>query len=240
MTGDSETPEIPVPVATPAERIRVWDLPTRLFHWLLVVLVATLWVTAIRGWMTIHYVCGVAVLILLLFRIGWGIFGSTTARFSDFLAGPGRVRGYLRSLSRGEAPLHAGHNPAGGWMVMIFLLLILIQAGLGLFANNEFDFRGPFADWISGKRSDALTRVHVFLFDAILVCIWIHLCAIAFYALVKRDNLIIPMWRGTKHATQVPAGLRLNFASGLRAFAALIAIAAVVVSIILISGKLLA
>ncbi len=240
MTGDSDTQELPAVVAPPTDRIRIWDLPTRLFHWLLVLLIATLWVTAIRGWMTVHYVSGVATLILLLFRIAWGFFGSTTARFSDFLAGPARVRGYLRAIIRGEKPLHAGHNPAGGWMTMIFLLLILTQAGLGLFANNEFDFRGPFAEWISGKRSDALTRVHVFLFDAILACIWIHLCAISFYALVKRDNLIVAMWRGTKHAAQVPTDARLNFPSSLRALAVLAVIAVVVMLVILISGKLLA
>jgi cytochrome b len=237
MTPESEAPPIPAPPA-PA-RIRVWDLPTRLFHWILVALIATLWVSAIRGAMTVHYVCGVAVLVLVLFRVAWGFFGSTTARFSDFAASPGRMFAYLRALRRGEDSHHAGHNPAGGWMVMTFLLLILTQAALGLFANDEFAFKGPLAEFISGKRSDLITRVHVFLFDAILVCIWVHVCAIAFYALVKRDNLIGPMVHGDKPAERVPSRLRLTFVSTVRAVFVLGAIAAVVVALVLNLQRLL-
>lgn len=241
MTGDNrdELPSVR-PAGEVPERIRIWDLPTRLFHWVLVALIATLWVSAIRGWMTVHYVCGVAALVLVLFRIAWGFLGSTTARFSDFLATPGRVLAYLRAIGRGDKPLHAGHNPAGGWMVLTFLLLILLQASLGLFANNEFDFKGPFADRVSGKLSDLLTRVHVFLFDAILVCIWVHLCAISFYALVKRDNLIGPMLRGTKLAAHVPSGLLLKFASVFRALAVLAVVAVVVVFVVLNAKRILA
>lgn len=231
---------VAAPSAAAPERIRIWDLPTRLFHWILVALIAALWVSAIQGWMTVHYVCGVAALVLVLFRIAWGFLGSTTARFSDFLATPGRVLAYLRAIGRGDKPLHAGHNPAGGWMVLAFLLLILVQASLGLFANNEFDFKGPFADRVSGKFSDLLTRVHVFLFDAILACIWVHLCAISFYALVKRDNLIGPMLRGTKLAAHVPPGLLLKFASVFRALAVLAVVAAVVVFVVLNARRILA
>jgi cytochrome b len=243
MTQESESTAAPAPPAPPAapaqplpetpEQIRIWDLPTRIFHWLLVALIATLWVSATRGWMTLHYVCGVAALVLVLFRVAWGFLGSTTARFSDFAVAPGRVTAYLRALRHGDDPRHAGHNPAGGWMVMTFLLLILAQAALGLFANDEFDFKGPLAEWISGKRSDLITRVHVFLFDAILVCIWVHVCAISFYALVKRDNLVGPMWHGTKPAARVPSGLRLNFASTAKAAIVLATIAAVVIVVVL-------
>ncbi len=242
-TGLPPTADLPPavdlpPTAIAPERIGVWDLPTRLFHWNLVALIVTLWVSAIQGWMTVHYVCGVAALVLVLFRIAWGFLGSTTARFSDFAASPGRVIAYLRALRRGGAPLHAGHNPAGGWMVMTFLLLILAQAALGLFANNEFDFKGPLAELISGKRSDLLTRIHVFLFDAILVCIWVHLCAISFYALVKRDDLVGPMLRGSKLSGRVPAGLRLKFASLRRAALVLGSIAVLVVLLILTLGRI--
>jgi cytochrome b len=237
MTPESDLPAThatpaPVEPMTPA-RIRVWDLPTRLFHWVLVVLIATLWVSAINGWMIVHYVCGVAALVLVSFRIAWGFLGSTTARFADFAASPGRVFAYLRSLRRGDDARHAGHNPAGGWMVMAFLLLILAQAALGLFANDEFAFKGPFAEFISGKRSNLLTRVHVFLFDAILVCIWLHVCAISFYALVKRDNLIGPMLHGSKPHERVPADLRLTFASTARALFVLAAVAGVIVFAVL-------
>lgn len=240
MTQESDAPAIAAVPAQPVqplpeipERIRIWDLPIRLFHWILVALIATLWVSAIRSWMTVHYVCGVTALVLVLFRIVWGFLGSTTARFSDFAATPGRVVAYLRALRRGDDSHHAGHNPAGGWMVMTFLLLILAQAALGLFANNEFDFKGPLAEWISGKRSDLITRAHVFLFDAILVCIWVHVCAISFYALVKRDNLVGPMLHGTKPVARVPSGLRLKFASTAKAGVVLATIAAVVIFVVL-------
>ena len=233
MTQESDAPASAAPAAAAPGRIRIWDLPTRLFHWVLVALIATLWVSATRGWMTVHYVCGVTALVLVLFRIAWGFLGSTTARFSDFAAAPGRVAAYLRALRRGDDPRHAGHNPAGGWMVMTFLLLILAQAALGLFANDEFDFKGPLAEWISGKQSDFVTRVHVFLFDAILVCTWVHVCAISFYALVKRDNLVGPMFHGTKPVAHVPSGLRLKFVSTAKAGIVLATIAAVVLFVVL-------
>lgn len=245
MTPEIDVPATSVPTApAPPEpavpaRIRVWDLPTRLFHWTLVALIATLWVSAIQGWMTVHYVCGVAALVLVSFRIAWGFLGSTTARFADFAASPGRVFAYLRALRRGDDTRHAGHNPAGGWMVLTFLLLILAQAALGLFANNEFDFKGPLAEFISGKRSNLLTRVHVFLFDAILICIWVHVCAISFYALVRRDNLIGPMVHGTKAPARVPSDLQLKFASTARALLVLAAIAGVIVFAVLYLRRIL-
>jgi cytochrome b len=239
----SASPAIPDPVAEAAAavpaRIRIWDLPTRAFHWVLVALIVTLWVSAIRGWMSVHHVCGVAALVLVIFRIAWGFLGSTTARFSDFAATPRRVIAYLRALRRGDDARHAGHNPAGGWMVMTFLLLVMAQATLGLFANDEFDFRGPLADSISGKRSDLVTRLHVFLFDAILVCVWLHVCAISYYALVKRDNLVGPMWHGAKPADRLPSGLQLKFVSGVRAAILLAATAGVVVAVIVNLGRML-
>lgn len=221
---------VPASLPSAPAPIRVWDLPTRAFHWTLVALVATLWVSGSRGWMTVHYVCGVAVLVLVSFRVVWGFWGSSTARFADFIARPGRVLAYLRELGRGDDSLHAGHNPAGGWMVLTFLTLILAQAVLGLFANDEFDFKGPLAEWISGKRSDLLTRVHVFLFDAILVCTWVHVCAITYYALVKRDNLTASMLHGCKLPARVPVDWRLGAASNARAFWILVAVTVVILS----------
>ena len=236
MTAGSETPVShppPAPLAAASAGVRVWDLPTRVFHWALVALVVALWISAISGWMTVHYVCGVAALVLVSFRIIWGFLGSTTARFTHFAASPRRVVAYLREVRDGVEVRHAGHNPAGGWMVMTFLLLVLAQAGLGLFANDEFDFKGPLAELVSGKRSDLLTRVHVFLFDAILVCIWVHVCAISFYALVKRDNLIGPMLHGSKSPERVPADSRLTFVSTARALLVLVVVAGVIVFTVL-------
>ena len=235
MTPGSEAHAAPPTAPEPGPaRVRIWDLPTRLFHWVLVALIATLWVSAARGWMTVHYACGVAALVLVLFRIAWGFLGSTTARFAHFAAGPARVLAYLRALRRGDLPHNAGHNPAGGWMVLAFLLLILAQAVLGLFANDEFDFKGPLAEWISGKRSDRLTRIHVFLFDAILVCTWVHVCAISYYALVRRENLVGPMWHGEKPADRLPADTQLRFVPAVRAGILLAAIAVGVVVLLML------
>src|SRR5262249_32967842 len=114
----SELPE-PVP------HVRVWDAPTRLFHWTVVILVFVSWLSADQGLMSVHLCSGLSLLVLLFFRIGWGIVGSTTSRFSDFLPPPHAIIGYFRGLIGGAKHLYAGHNPAGGLMVaaMIFVLL---------------------------------------------------------------------------------------------------------------------
>ena len=111
------------PLTTPLadEHIRVWDVPTRLFHWGMVALVFVSWLSADQGYMAVHLWSGLSLLALLLFRLGWGLMGSTTARFSDFLRPPREVLAYLRSQARGATILHAGHNPAGGLMVIALL-----------------------------------------------------------------------------------------------------------------------
>src|SRR5688572_17441198 len=110
-------------------RVRVWDAPIRIFHWAIVCLVGTSWYTADNNLIKVHLWSGATLLTLLIFRIGWGIVGSTTARFSNFITRPRDVFDYLRELgSNAEKPLHAGHNPAGGWMVVVFLSVLLLQA----------------------------------------------------------------------------------------------------------------
>src|SRR5579871_3850903 len=104
--------------------VRVWDAPTRLFHWMVVSLVACSWYSADHGFMTLHLWSGSLLLVLLLFRIAWGIVGSTTARFSDFLRPPAKVIAYFKALAGDKKPLHAGHNPAGGWMVTALITML--------------------------------------------------------------------------------------------------------------------
>jgi cytochrome b len=187
--------------------VLVWDLPTRLFHWCVVLLVFVSWVSADRGWMTVHLGSGLTLLALLLFRIAWGLVGSTTARFANFLHSPRRVMDYLK----GDRRLYAGHNPAGGLMVAAMIAVLLAQALSGLFANDGVHFNGPLALLIPSDLSDRITGIHGLVFNLILLLIWGHVVAVGFYLLVKRHNLVLPMFTGRKLKAHVPDGADLTF-----------------------------
>ena len=216
----------------PAEKVRVWDAPTRLFHWAVVVLICISWFSADQGYMTVHLVCGLTLLALVLFRIGWGLVGSTTSRFRNFLHPPRRVIGYLAAQAKGAAVPHAGHNPAGGWMVAALLAVLLAQALTGLFGNDGLKFAGPLALLVSADISDAITRIHGMIFDVILLLVWLHVVAVGFYYFVKGDNLVAPMVTGRKHRDRVPEGIALVFAHPLLALG-LLAVTAVLAASLL-------
>jgi cytochrome b len=218
-------PAVPVP----DEHIRVWDAPTRLFHWSIVALMFLSWLSADQGYMTVHLWSGLTLLALLLFRLGWGLIGSTTARFSNFLHPPRRVIAYLKS--GGSLP-HAGHNPAGGLMVMALLAVLLAQILTGLFGNDGLKFAGPLALLVSDDASDQLTRIHGIIFNIILVLVWLHVAAIGFYHFVKGDNLVAPMVSGKKHRTRVPEGAKIIFTHPLLALGLVLASAAVMALIL--------
>lgn len=187
--------------------VHVWDLPTRQFHWTLVVLMILQWWSAENSdTMDWHLWGGYAVLTLVLFRLIWGFMGSDTARFSDFLRGPGAALAYAKALARGETPLYLGHNPMGGWSIVALLTLLLIQAGTGLFANDDILIEGPLYGWVSKSASDWLTTVHKLNFNLLLLVIAVHISAVLFYLLVKRENLIHPMLSGRKHLPPEQAG----------------------------------
>lgn len=191
--------------------MRAWDLPTRVFHWAVVALVTVSWVSVDNGFMRLHLASGLGLMTLLLSRLAWGIVGSTTARFTDFVTGPRRVIGYLKSLATGDSPHFVGHNPAGGWMVVLMIALLLAQVATGLFANDGVHFNGPLASQVSADRSDWVTGLHATLFNVLLLVVWIHLVAIFFYLWVKGDNLIRPMISGEKQGTEVPAAIKPSF-----------------------------
>src|ERR1043165_9273842 len=123
--------EMAMPNETPNTRIEVWDAPTRLFHWSVVILIFVSWLSADQGYMKVHLWSGLALLVLLLIRIGWGFAGATTARFSDFLHAPPKVMAYFKAMAGDSRPRHAGHNPAGGLMVVLLLAVLLVQAVTG-------------------------------------------------------------------------------------------------------------
>jgi cytochrome b len=181
--------------------IPVWDLPIRLFHGLLVILVAVSFTTGTIGGnaMQYHEWSGFAILILLVFRITWGFVGSRTARFSDFVKGPAAVWRYANALVRGHSECCLGHNPLGGWSVLAMLLSLLIQAATGLFANDDIITTGPLYLWVSKPASDWLTGVHRLNRYLVIVLAATHVVAVLFYLLVKHENLIKPMITGVKH-----------------------------------------
>lgn len=178
----------------------IWDLPTRLFHWLLAALVAVAFAAGKVGGnaMLYHERCGEAILALLLFRVAWGFIGSGPSRFTTFLAGPSTVLRYARTLLRRDADHHLSHNPLGGWSVMAMLLALLIQAGTGLFANDDIATEGPLYKWVSKAVSDRLTSIHHLNHDVIIVLVAVHVAAVLFHLFYKRENLVKPMITGRK------------------------------------------
>jgi len=183
-------------------KILVWDLPLRLFHWLLVLLVVVSVVSANIGGnaMQIHLLSGYSVLALVLFRTLWGFLGSTHARFASFVRGPAAAIAYLRALRRNEASRHLGHNPAGAWSVIVMLIVLLVQAGTGLFSNDDIATEGPLAKLVSKALSDRITGVHHLNVKLLYALIALHLSAVAYYLLYKSENLIKPMLTGFKDA----------------------------------------
>jgi cytochrome b len=232
MKESSRTPDDCTDAGAPSNRgwIRVWDLPTRIFHWSIVVLVLTSWMSADQGKMEIHLYSGSALLALLLFRIIWGFIGSSTARFSDFLTHPRRVWSYLRGDARGGG--YAGHNPAGGWMVIVLIAILCAQAITGLFSNDDISFNGPLSTRISKDQSDRLTIVHGAMFNVILLLIWVHVVAVFFYLFVKAENLIRPMCTGKKCRSSVPPDAKLDFVTSIAALVALVTAAFIVFLIV--------
>ena len=179
--------------------VRVWDGPIRLFHWGVVALVFTSWLTQYEGWMEAHEVAGYTTFAALLFRLAWGVVGSDTARFRSFLASPVAAFAHLRRFARREPDREIGHNAAGGWMVLVLLVLLAIQVGTGLCANDQIATYGPLSERVGQDWSDWLSQVHAANFVAIEVAILLHVAAVFAYMLLKGQNLIRPMITGRKH-----------------------------------------
>ena len=179
--------------------MKVWDAPIRLFHWAIVLLVIASYVSIQKSWMQIHFLCGYTMLTLLLFRLAWGFVGSDTARFAAFLRKPVRGASRISPISAGASPTREiGHNAAGGWMVIVLLLLLAIQVGTGLCANDDVLSEGPLAKYVGKDWSDRLSHFHALNFNLILAAIGLHVLAVAAYWAVKRHNLLRPMITGRK------------------------------------------
>jgi len=200
--------------------IRLWDLPTRLFHWLLVLAVVGAFITVNIGGnlMVWHGRLGIFILGLLAFRVVWGVIGSTYARFTQFVRGPSAIRAYLAGAWHG-----VGHNPLGALSVLALLALLLTQAATGLFANDDIAFNGPLYPLVDKDLSDALTGWHHRGEVALYLLVGLHLAAIIFYAVKKGEKLVPPMVTGKK--TVPDAQARDATGGGLVAFVMAVAIA---------------
>jgi cytochrome b len=182
--------------------MKVWDLPTRLFHWLIVLLLGFSWWTAETGMMDWHYRSGLAALILLVFRLLWGLVGGSTARFANFVRSPGAVLAYLRR-PKGSAPA-PGHTPLGGYSVIAILLTLCVQVGTGLFAVDVDGIEsGPLSYLVSFDQGRAVARVHHISFIVLQVLAALHLLAIVYYR-ARGRRLVVPMLTGRD--PQVVAG----------------------------------
>lgn len=182
------------------QKVKLWDLPTRLFHWILVIAMVGLFISGQIGGNAIelHGKVGQFVLALIVFRVVWGFVGSTYARFTSFFPTPTRILAYLRGEWSG-----LGHNPLGSLSVFALLGLVGLQAVLGLFSNDDIAFRGPLFRLIDSDLSSSLTGWHQLLSNVLIALVVIHVAAIVFYTHVKKEDIVKPMVTGWK---EVKAG----------------------------------
>ncbi|MEQ1668392.1 MAG: cytochrome b/b6 domain-containing protein [Sulfuriferula sp.] len=206
------------------QTVKIWDLPTRLFHWSLVICFAVSWASAelFDNAMQIHFYAGYTLLTLLVFRVLWGMVGSSTARFSRFLSSWQPTLAYARTLFKPRPNDSLGHNPVGGWAVIIMLAVLVMQVVTGLFSNNDLLDSGPLAHYLSKELSDSVSGIHGEMFDYLLAIIALHIAAIFFYRYFKHSNLITAMVTGYKTLPNTLNISSLHLASHRRALAVLI------------------
>ena len=203
-----------------SEKRLVWDLPLRMFHWLLVLCIAGSYATAEAGfnWTKFHFWIGYFTLGLVTFRIIWGFVGPRHARFSNFVAGPSRLLAYLRTLLKRDSLPTIGHNALGGMVVVLMLLMVGAQAITGLFLiDNTEVWTAPYYPAVSGDTAAALGKFHHLNFDVLFWVICLHVLAIIFYRVFKRQNLVLPMITGRKSAHLVPPQLAIEGSQLLKA-----------------------
>jgi len=203
----------------------VWDLPLRLFHWLLVLALAGSWITHELGVKTMdwHMRLGYLVIGLIVFRLLWGFAGPRHARFGDFLRGPGAVVAYLRDWLAGRAQVSAGHNPLGGWSVLAMLTVVAVQAVTGLFNTDDVMTSGPWRGAVSDDLADTMSWLHAANFNVLLALAGLHVAAILAYWFRLRIDLVTAMITGRKRGAEPAAGIaghRLLLALVLAALAA--------------------
>lgn len=188
-------------------RTRIWDLPTRLFHWLVVALVVFSFTTGKVGgdWLTWHFRSGYAIASLLLFRWLWGFAGSRYARFASFLPSPSRIWRTLRSTGLQPVPASAGHSEIGTLSVYALLIVLTVQVATGVFTNDGSFTEGPWVKFVSEAVSNRLSSIHYYNHWVIVGLTVLHVAAIAYYLLARKEDLLTPMLTGDKLGIEAPA-----------------------------------
>ncbi len=175
----------------------IWDRPTRIFHWVLVVLVVVCYLSGRNGRFDIHIPAGQALLVLVAARVIWGFLGSSSSRFLAFIRPAREIAAYLPTMLRREPDGRAGHNPLGGLSVVAMLLVLVAQAGLGLFAVDvDGLYDGPLSFLVSYDAAREAAELHAMVVDALLILVGLHLAAVLFHLLYKRENLTRAMLTG--------------------------------------------
>jgi cytochrome b len=179
----------------------VWDLPLRLFHWLLVASLFAQWLTAevldnATQW---HAYIGYFTLGLIVFRLIWGVVGTRYSKFTSFMGSPKAILNYSKSLFSGKYQAHVGHNPLGGLLLPVVLILVGLQAVSGLFVTDDIIFNGPYYASVEEQIQEIMQTIHHSVFDWLLYLIGLHLLAILFYKLKLKQSLVKPMIDGKKH-----------------------------------------
>jgi cytochrome b len=202
--------------------VPVWDLPTRLFHWVQALLFVALWITGTDGPLDWHMWLGEALLAMLLFRVIWGFVGSRHSRFADFVAGRQTARKHFLEMVRiarsgplasEQAEPHVGHTPLGGWMIVCLLFLMTLQCVTGLFSSDEIVTDGPLNHLVDGRTGRVLSVIHSMAFDVIMALVIAHIAAAFFYLLRKRENLIRPLITGRANLPEAVARRETPLAS---------------------------
>lgn len=181
------------------KKVLVWDLPTRIFHWLLVAALTGAYFTGENGgnWLVWHERLGIFIVGLITFRLVWGFAGSTYARFTTFVRGPAAIKAYLAGQWQG-----LGHNPLGALSVLALLVLVILQFSTGLFAqNDDTGFAGPFYALVGSRIGDLATRLHHKIFDVLAIMVGLHVAVVVFHTRIKKNNLIKPMIIGHKEVS---------------------------------------
>jgi cytochrome b len=190
---------------SPAEIVvAVWDPFLRIFHWSLVLLFVLAYVSGSRpAYYRVHLASGIAILGLVVFRLIWGFIGPRPARFTDFLRGPRAAIAHLRELVGGSHRPVLGHNPLGGWAVIVILLLVLLEVFSGLFAST-FDYDGPLASLIPDAWAATAADVHLLNLNLLLAVLLVHLAGVAITSVLGQENLVASMIHGRKRLPARP------------------------------------
>ncbi|SIT07076.1 cytochrome b/b6 domain-containing protein [Neptunomonas antarctica] len=201
-------------LSTDKQAVQVWDISIRLFHWSLVAGIGFQWYSGEEGGniMLWHMYIGYSLLGLILYRFVWGFIGSTYARFSDFLKGPKYTISYAKKFLKGEKTHYLGHNPLGGWMAVTLMLLVFIQASTGLFSSDDIMTEGPLFSLVSESIAYTLTDIHEINFNLILIFAGLHIIAVIYHRLIKKESLIKSMLTGKKISNQAnTSSIKTNY-----------------------------